>query len=182
VLPIVFLPVGYRLRGGSVLDRSLLVKFMQRTYAEMNAVQPGSHLAHTVDQYFSAATPLWWIDQIEITTIPPIQSAKQGDLLPDSPSALVRPLPIAGLWMGNAVDQIVGDRHAHIFMLYVAPDHRRQGLGRALMQQAEDWAVARGDRQIGLQVFQSNQAAIGLYHSLGFMTQALCMIKPLSPE
>lgn len=167
----VSLPVSYRLRAGSILDRSLLVKFMQRTYAEMDAAQPGTHLAQTVDQYFSTTTPLWWVDWL---------SMADGGL----PLVRHRPTaaPIAGLWMGNAVDQIVGDRHAHIFMLYVAPDHRRLGIGRALMQQAEAWAIARGDRQIGLQVFQSNQTAIGLYQSLGFLTQALCMIKPLSPE
>ncbi len=75
-----------------------------------------------------------------------------------------------------------GDRHAHIFLLYVAPAHRRRGIGRALMQQAEVWARAQGDRQIGLQVFQSNQAALQLYRSLGFETQSLWMAKPLPPQ
>ncbi len=47
------------------------------------------------------------------------------------------------------------------------------------MHQAEDWAMARGDRQIGLQVFQSNQPALNLYHRLGYQTQSFWMIKPL---
>jgi len=49
-----------------------------------------------------------------------------------------------------------GNRHAHIFLLYVKPEYRRQGIGTALIKYAEDWAIQRGDRQIRLQVFQSN--------------------------
>ena len=85
------------------------------------------------------------------------------------------------IWLGNAIDQVRGDRHAHIFLLYVMPEHRRRGIGSELMRHAEDWARARGDRQIGLQVFQSNQPALALYHQLGYQTQSLWMVKSLSP-
>jgi ribosomal protein S18 acetylase RimI-like enzyme len=88
--------------------------------------------------------------------------------------------PVACLWVGNAIDQVSGDRHAHIFLLYVVPEHRRQGIGKALMQYVEKWAIARGDRQIGLQVFQSNQPALNLYNQLGYQTQSLWMLKELS--
>jgi len=64
-------------------------------------------------------------------------------------------------------------------LLYVSPEHRRQGIGSALMHQAENWAKARGDCQIGLQVFQQNQPALGLYQKLGFQPQWLGMVKPL---
>jgi ribosomal protein S18 acetylase RimI-like enzyme len=47
------------------------------------------------------------------------------------------------------------------------------------MGYAEDWARARGDRQIGLQVFQTNQLALNLYQQLGFQTQSFWMVKPL---
>jgi ribosomal protein S18 acetylase RimI-like enzyme len=50
------------------------------------------------------------------------------------------------------------------------------------MRHAQDWARARGDRQLGLQVFQSNQPALSLYHQLGFQTQSLWMVKPLPPQ
>lgn len=81
--------------------------------------------------------------------------------------------------MGNAIDQITGLRHAHLFLLYVVPEHRRQGVGKALMQYAETWSKARGDKQIGLQVFSSNTPALNLYNQLGFETQSLWMVKPL---
>ncbi len=84
--------------------------------------------------------------------------------------------------MGNAVDQIGGSRHAHIFLLYVVPEHRRRGIGTALMKYVENWATQRGDRQIGLQVFQSNQPALNLYDRLGYQTQSLWMVKSLNIE
>ena len=92
------------------------------------------------------------------------------------------PAPIACLWVGNAIDQVRGDRHANIFLLYVKPEHRRQGIGTALMRYLENWAMVRGDRFIGLQVFESNTAALNLYHQLGYQTQSLWMIKPIRNE
>ncbi|WP_254721745.1 GNAT family N-acetyltransferase [Kovacikia minuta] len=128
------LPSGYRLLQGSGLDRPLLVKFMQRTYREMEPRGDYAHLAQTVEQYFSRETPLWWVERSDTKTVP--------DLLPrllDKTSP-----PIACLWLGTAIDQIRGDRHTHIFLLYVAPEHRRQGIGSALMHHAETWAKRKG--------------------------------------
>ncbi len=87
--------------------------------------------------------------------------------------------PIACLWAGNAIDQITGDRIAHIFLLYVAPEHRRRGIATALMNLGETWALGKGFRAIGLQVFQTNTSAKNLYNQLGYQTQSLSMVKPL---
>jgi GNAT superfamily N-acetyltransferase len=65
-------------------------------------------------------------------------------------------------------------------LLYVLPTYRRQGIATALIQHAEHWAKQRGDRQMGLQVFQENQAALNLYTKLGYQTCSLWMTKPLS--
>jgi len=51
------------------------------------------------------------------------------------------------------------------------PEHRRQGIGTALMRYVEDWQEL-GAIQIGLQVFQSNQPALNLYNQLGYQTQS----------
>jgi ribosomal protein S18 acetylase RimI-like enzyme len=146
---------GYQLRSGSTLDRAILVKFMQRTYQELYPECSIAHLAQTVDQHLNRDTPLWWI----------------------TPNA--SPEPIACLWLGTAIDQIYGDRHAHIFLLYVAPAHRCRGLGSALLRRAEQWAMTRGDRQIGLHVFQTNQPALRLYTKLGYQPHSIWMVKQL---
>lgn len=148
---------GYSLRLGSGLDRALLLKFLRRTYRELDPAGGFAHLAQTVEQHFSGETPLWWVE------------CWQDD----------RSLNVACLWMGTAIDQLRGDRHAYIFLLYVLPEQRRQGLGTVLMHQAEAWAKARGDRQLSLQVFQANQPAVNLYQKLGFQTQSLLMVKHL---
>ncbi|MFS0517341.1 GNAT family N-acetyltransferase [Nostoc sp. UIC 10607] len=166
---------GYIIRRGSTLDRALLLKFMQRTYEDLFPNEDFSHLEQTVKQYFSSDTPLWWVDFLG--------KGDQGENFTLSPLSSSSPhSPIACLWVGNAIDQVHGNRHAHIFILYVLPEHRRRGIGTALMQYVENWAIQRGDRQIGLQVFQSNKPALNLYNQLGYQTQSLWMVKFLSAE
>jgi ribosomal protein S18 acetylase RimI-like enzyme len=165
------LPVDYALSPGSVLDRSLLVKFMQRTYQELYPDRDFSHLAQTVDGYFSSQTPLWWVKflgqpSVIESGITPV-SLREGDR-------------VACLWLGNSVDQVSGIRHAHVFLLYVVPPCRRQGIGAALMHHAETWARNRGDRQIGLQVFTNNQPALALYRHRGYQPLSIWMLKDLN--
>ena len=151
------LPSGYKIRRGCALDKALLLKFMQQTYSEMFAGQNISHLQQTVEQYFSHDTPLWCLELVGVS----------------------KPEVVGCLWAGNAIDQIHGDRHAHVFLLYVVPEHRRKGLATALMQHLETWAKQRGDRQLGLQVFTTSTPAINLYEKFGYQTQSLWMIKSL---
>ena len=164
LLPPFDLP-GYQLRPGSGVDRAMLVRFLHLTYAEICPNSDFPHLAQTVEQYFTPDMPLWWVETVTPTPV--------SALLP-------RCIPVGCLWLGNAIDQTTGHRHAHIFLLYVTPQHRRQGIGAALVQAAAGWARARGDQQIGLQVFQFNQPALHLYQGLGFQTQALWMVKSLA--
>ncbi|QKQ77315.1 N-acetyltransferase [Nostoc sp. TCL240-02] len=187
---------GYIIRCGSLLERSLLLKFMQRTYQDLFPNEDFSHLEQTVKQYFSSDTPLWWVEEEGEEREQGSREQGAGSkaersnfnsppcpLLP-APLPLIpnSQFPIACLWVGNAIDQVQGNRHAHIFILYVVPEHRRRGIGTALMQYVENWAIQRGDRQIGLQVFQSNKPALNLYNQLGYQTQSLWMVKFLSAE
>ena len=52
--------------------------------------------------------------------------------------------------------------------LMVAAGARRQGVGKALLQAAVDWARAAGVRKLELHVFPWNEAAIKLYEGFGF--------------
>jgi ribosomal protein S18 acetylase RimI-like enzyme len=150
------LPDGYRLRKGSGADRTLLLEFMCRTYQEFFPEQQKfSHLADTVAQYFSPATPVWWIEFQRET--------------------------VGCLWMGSGVDQVTGNKYGHIFLVYVSPAHRRRGLATTLMRQAESWTKSQGHFQLGLQVFLDNKAALHLYQRCGFQPQSFLMVKPFYP-
>lgn len=53
--------------------------------------------------------------------------------------------------------------------LAVAPDSRRQSLGRRLMQEAERLLLARGCPKLNLQVRSDNAEIIAFYQQLGYV-------------
>ncbi len=150
----------YRLWVGKRSDRQLLLEFMDRAYRELCPGAELSHLAQTVRQLWSDQSRLWFI---------------QSEL-PESIGQSV-----GCLWLGLSVDQVSGDRYTHIFLLYVSPAHRRCGLGTALMQCAEAWAIQQNNSQVGLYVFVDNLPAQTLYRQLGYRPQATFLQKDLNP-
>lgn len=164
----------YQLIAGEASDVATLVKFLQITYREISP-QPHDyrHLQSTVDRYFSSDTPLWFV-----TTTVGENSGSECSLAAPAQSR-ERAKKIACLWLGTAIDQITGMRHPNIFLIYVDPIYRRQGIGRALMEYAQVWAKERGYTQIGLQVFTTNQAAIDLYQQLGYQPRSISMMREL---
>lgn len=59
-------------------------------------------------------------------------------------------------------------RRAYVEDLVVDERCRRQGVGRALMEAATEWAEDRGVSQVVLTVWQGNEAAQHLYRELGY--------------
>jgi RimJ/RimL family protein N-acetyltransferase len=59
-------------------------------------------------------------------------------------------------------------RHVADLGLLVSRSHRRRGIGRALMAEAEAWVLETAIVKIELHVFPHNHAAIALYRSLGY--------------
>jgi ribosomal protein S18 acetylase RimI-like enzyme len=55
-----------------------------------------------------------------------------------------------------------------LYYVAVHPDHQKQGLGKALMQAAEDWLKSKGVWKINVLVRDDNLAAAGFYKALGF--------------
>lgn len=82
---------------------------------------------------------------------------------------------ILGLRDGEALiaSVMVGfDGHrGWVYYLAVAPDRRRQGLGRSLMAAAEAWLRERNAPKLQLMVRTTNAEALGFYEALGLERQ-----------
>jgi ribosomal-protein-alanine N-acetyltransferase len=61
-----------------------------------------------------------------------------------------------------------GDEVAHLNLLAVAPEHRRQGLGRQLMDWLTTTAIEAGVFRINLELRTQNGSARAFYEKLGF--------------
>ena len=61
-----------------------------------------------------------------------------------------------------------GDEVAHLNLLAVAPEHRRQGLGRQLMDWLTTTAIEAGVFRINLELRTQNGPARAFYEKLGF--------------
>jgi len=57
---------------------------------------------------------------------------------------------------------------AHLVSMWVAPTHRRLGIGGQLVNAVVDWASAEGARTLRLIVTSNNDGAIEFYKRLGF--------------
>jgi [ribosomal protein S18]-alanine N-acetyltransferase len=66
-----------------------------------------------------------------------------------------------------------GDDVAHLNLLAVAPEHRRQGLGRQLMDWLTATAIEAGVFRINLEVRTQNDQARAFYENLGFVSRGV---------
>jgi ribosomal protein S18 acetylase RimI-like enzyme len=57
---------------------------------------------------------------------------------------------------------------AHLLSMWVAPTHRRAGVGRSLVEAVIGWARAMNVRTMHLLVTSNNAGAIEFYRRLGF--------------
>lgn len=67
-----------------------------------------------------------------------------------------------------ARDQHPASAHVADIGLMVSAEHRRRGLGRALLEEAVGWARDHGVAKLELHVFPHNEAALALYEQFGF--------------
>jgi ribosomal protein S18 acetylase RimI-like enzyme len=70
----------------------------------------------------------------------------------------------------------------HLARIISCPEQRGQGLGRRMTQHLLQQALAQSPQAISLNVFASNDAALGLYRSLGFAACARPADEPDSPS
>jgi GNAT superfamily N-acetyltransferase len=99
----------------------------------------------------------------------------RGGPLPDFAQQLLRRhdlVTFATVYRGGTVAAIgratVDEGWLGVTAVEVQSQFRRQGLGRALMQQLMAWGAGQGAHSCYLQVDEANRPAVGLYAGLGF--------------
>jgi ribosomal protein S18 acetylase RimI-like enzyme len=88
------------------------------------------------------------------------------------------------IWVGtqerSEVERLEEDgRYAWIYDIEVAPESRGRGLGRMLLDRAEDWARGQGIGTVELHVFAHNELALKLYDSSGYREKSIILKKEL---
>jgi ribosomal protein S18 acetylase RimI-like enzyme len=73
---------------------------------------------------------------------------------------------VGGLWLGPGPQ--TADDERFLFDIYVEPKHRRNGVGRWMLETAIERVHHQGFLRITLHVRRDNAPALSLYRSLGF--------------
>ncbi|NLR73067.1 GNAT family acetyltransferase [Novosphingobium sp. ERN07] len=91
--------------------------------------------------------------------------------------------PTSAILLATDGDQLNGsvmvgfDGHrGWVYYLATAPERQGQGIGRLLMQAAEDWLKALGSPKIQLMIRGDNHAARGFYDAIGYELQDVVTI------
>ena len=83
------------------------------------------------------------------------------------------------LWFGVNRNLITGEEEAWVYNVSVVPECRGLGIGRRLMDHAEEMARAAGFHTLGLMVSAHNDPARTLYEKLSFRATNMVMRKRL---
>ena len=76
-------------------------------------------------------------------------------------------------------DYYTGEKHAHVNDIVVTIESEGKGIGKLLLQKADDWAIEQKVRWITLNVFETNMHARAVYQKLGYHVEWLKYLKEL---
>lgn len=93
------------------------------------------------------------------------------------------PVGFAEVSIRTYAEGCASDRVGYLEGWYVAPGARRRGVGRALVQAAESWAIEQGCTEFASDTELDNAASAAAHRALGFeeVERAICFRKPLDP-
>jgi ribosomal protein S18 acetylase RimI-like enzyme len=86
------------------------------------------------------------------------------------------------LHLQTQTDYFNGGKVAYISDIAVDSSFEGQGIGRILLDKAEEWAYEQGCSLLSLYVFSANSRARKVYETLGFNEEVTKYVKPLSPK
>lgn len=94
------------------------------------------------------------------------------------------PVGFAELSIRPYAEDCLTDRVAYLEGWYVLPESRRAGVGRALIEAAEDWARAQGCAEFASDALLDNHVSAAAHAALGFQetVQLRCFRKVVDPS
>lgn len=148
----------------------------------MTPAEYDDFLARTVEEYADAVVSS---GSVPAADAPDFAREQFASLLPDGLASEGQLLwtaydgerPVGVLWV--ALEPKASGTTAYVYELWVHPDARRSGYGRAIMRAGEDECRRRGAVSLGLNVFGDNAPARSLYDQLGFEVTSVRMRKSL---
>jgi ribosomal protein S18 acetylase RimI-like enzyme len=78
--------------------------------------------------------------------------------------------------IGYCVSTIAADGKGEVDSLYVAPSHRRRGVGNALMGRTMEWFATQSVKSIAVEVLSGNDAAAQFYARYGFAPRTIRLL------
>lgn len=67
-----------------------------------------------------------------------------------------------------AKNYLLYKEYAHLGFMFVLPEYRGRGLNQQLISELMTWAKSKGIREVRLQVYTENNAAVRAYEKVGF--------------
>ena len=60
------------------------------------------------------------------------------------------------------------EEYAHLGFMYVVPEYRGMGLNQQLIAALKQWVLSKGVKEVRLEVYEENTAAVKAYEKAGF--------------
>ena len=128
---------------------------------------------HAADPAERDATVALW--ELAGLTRPWNDPVRDFDLALSNPGSTILLARDGGRLVGSVMVGFDGHR-GWVYYLASNPDCRRRGIGRALMNAAEEWLRTRDCPKIQLMVRGDNQSARGFYDAIGYDIQDVVTI------
>lgn len=162
-------PINYpidnlTLRRAGRSDATTIVHFLRKMITDMESM--GGHVTSPSDASWA---------QLERDAPSRLQSADKIYLIAETGSEAIG----FGEAKCTSAHPVFASRQIlHISSLYVTPEHRRKGVGKAILKELLDWGHNQGCSGVELNVLVGNPAR-NLYRDLGFSEFEVKMVRDL---
>lgn len=116
-----------------------------------------------------------WEKELRRRLAPYVEGGRTEGHVAEDPSGAL----LGYILLGEHGAFLTSEAHGFVYDIWVSPERRGQGVGKALLAWAESWAKSRGYRKLKLEVAETNDRARHLYEELGFRSERRYMGKPL---